>query len=58
MKQKELEDLKMKVYGLYGKNRGRKENELYKEVIELIRYTEELKRLIRDLAEIGSKHST
>lgn len=57
MKQNQLDNLKMKVYRLYAKNRGRKENELYKEVIELICYTEKLKRLIADVARIGSKHS-
>ena len=56
MNRKELEELKMKVYVLYGKNRSKKSNELYKEILRLIRYTEDLKHTFRQLNEIGGKH--
>lgn len=56
MKQKEIEELKLKVYTLYSKNRSKKENKLYKEVIRLIYYTERLKRTLKELSNIGSQH--
>ena len=57
MNQQELEELKMDVIRLYGKNRGKKEMALYKRVLKLISYTEELKYTIKQIRHIGSKHS-
>ena len=56
MNQEELEKLKMDIIRLYGKNRGKKEIALYKSVLKLISYTEELKYTIKQIRNIGSKH--
>ena len=57
MNKEELNKLKMDIFKLYGKNRGKKDMEVYRKVLDLIAYTEDLQYTIRSIREIGSKHS-
>ena len=57
MNNEQLNELKMDIYTLYGKSRGKKVMNVYRKVLDLIAHTEELHRVMRQLREIGSKHS-
>ncbi len=56
MNDNQLNELKMDIYKLYGKNRGKKIMSVFRRMLDLIAHTEELHRVIRQLREIGSKH--
>ena len=56
MNDNELNELKMDIYKLYGKNRGKKIMSVLRRMLKLISHTEELHRVIRQLRSIGSKH--
>lgn len=57
MKQNELNELKLDIYKLYGKHRGKKIMNIYRKVLDLIAYTEELKITLKEIRKIGSKHT-
>lgn len=52
----ELNELKLDIYKLYGKNRGKKVMDVYRRVLVLIDHAQELQRTIRTIREIGSRH--
>lgn len=56
MNKEELNLLKMDIYKLYGKNRGKKVMDVYRRVLALIDYTEELQYALRSIRDIGGKH--
>ena len=57
MNREELNKLKIEVYKLLAKNKGRKSEKTLKKILNLIEYTLELKYMIKNIREIGSKHS-
>lgn len=57
MTSNELNELKLDIYKLYGKNRGKKVMDVYRRVLLLIEHTQELQSTIRTIREIGSRHS-
>jgi hypothetical protein len=56
MNQEELNQLKLDIYKLYGKNRGKKVMDVYRRVLNLISHTEKLHRTLRKLSKIGNEH--
>ena len=57
MTRKELYELRLESYRLYGKKSNKKELAFQDKVLYLISYTEDLKRIIRNIREIGGKHT-
>ncbi len=56
MRQNQLNELKLDIYKLYGKHRGKKVMNVYRKVLDLIAYTEELKIALKEIRKIGGKH--
>ena len=56
MTQNQLNELKLDIYKLYGKHRGKKVMNVYRKVLDLITYTEELKITLKKIRNIGGKH--
>lgn len=57
MTRKELDELRLESYKLYSKKSTKKELVYQDKVLKLISYTEDLKRIIRNIREIGGKHT-
>jgi hypothetical protein len=57
MNNETLNELKMDIYELYGKNRGKKVMKVYRRMLAVIAHAEELNRIVSELRRIGSKHS-
>jgi len=52
----ELNELKLDIFKLYGKNRGKKVMDIYRRVLILIEHTQGLQNTLRTITEIGSRH--
>jgi hypothetical protein len=57
MNRKELDQLRSEIYKSYNRKDSKKEKAFQQKILELINYTEDLKRIIRSIREIGGKHT-
>ncbi len=57
MSQQELDNLKLDIFKLYGKSRGREIMSVYRRVLDLISHTESLHRTMRKLRDIGGQQT-
>ena len=57
MKEDELNELKLDIYKLYGKHRGKKIMNIYRKVLDLIAFFFQLKRSLKEIRKIGGKHT-
>jgi hypothetical protein len=53
----ELNELKLDIYKLYGKNRGKKVMDVYRRMLMLIEHAQQLQVTLRTIREIGSRHT-
>jgi len=56
MKRQELHELRMELLKIYSNKRASKEVALYKKILALISYTEDLKHSMKAIAKIGGDH--
>ena len=56
MRNKEIDNLRMELYKLYSRKLGEEDAKVFKKMIRLCNYVQELKHTIKSIARIGGDH--